>query len=494
MPLRARLALAFALMTLPVLLVGALVYRSNLLERRALGALERGLGRSRTYAEVESAMQAQGEIVWRALSGFEPDAARELELNRQVVTYWLDRWQGELRPDERRYADAVRRLRAQVDSVTDSVLVLAASGRREAGYALAQRELKARLTPALTDLNHEIYRQTRTSTVQRALDRVEDIVDDERGLLLLVLALAALAAAAMAWGISRRLVRPIQELRGAMAVVGAGDLDHPVHTGAPDEIGDLARSFDAMTARLKESRAAVERAQAQLVESEKLASVGQMAAAVAHGLRNPLASLRASAQFALRHPDSPAARETLAAIVDEVDRLDHRITHLLTYSRPSPAHRMRERAGALVEGALAALRPLFAERGVAVETALPAALPEVLVDPAKLEQALVEVISNALDAMPQGGTLRVLGAVEADGGVAITIADTGRGIAPEALPNVFEPFFTTRAEGTGLGLAIAKRFIEQHGGRIELASEPGRGTTVRILLPAAPAGAPAEVA
>jgi signal transduction histidine kinase len=487
MTLRVRLALAFSLMTLPVLLVAALAYRSNVLERRALQALERGLGRSRTYAEVESAMQAQGEIVWRALSGLEPDAAHELALNRQVVTYWLERWEAELRPDERTYVEAVSRLRAQVDSVTDSVVALSAAGRRAEGYALAQRELRSRLGPALTELNHEIYRQTRTSSVQRALHRVEEIVEDERGLLALVLALALATGAAMAWAITRGLVRPIQELRDAMAVVGAGDLEHPVHAAAPGEIGDLARSFAAMTTRLRESRETLARAQAQLVESEKLASVGQMAAAVAHGLRNPLASLRASAQFALRHPDAPAARETLEAMVGEVDRLDHRITHLLTYSRPSPAHRLRERVAALVEAALRPLRPLFAERRVALETDLPPQLPEVLVDPTKLEQALVEVVANALDAMPQGGTLRVAGAVEGDA-VVIALADTGRGIAAEALPNVFEPFFTTRAEGTGLGLAIARRFVEQNGGRMELASEPGHGTTVRIVLPVAAAG------
>ena len=263
-----------------------------------------------------------------------------------------------------------------------------------------------------------------------------------------------------------------------------------------------------MTTRLRESSAAreslnaelaakiaqLERTQAQLVESEKLASVGEMAAAVAHGLRNPLASLRASAQLALRHPDSPAARESLHAIIEEVDRLDKRIAHLLTFSRPAPTHQMRERIGALVDGAIAPMRSLLADRGIALEVAIPEELPEVHVDPMKVETAILEIVSNALDAMPGGGRLRLEGAALPDGRVALAIRDTGRGIPADVLPSVCEPFFTTRAEGTGLGLAIARRFVEQNGGRLEIASAPGEGTTVRLVFPGAPAREPAGVA
>jgi signal transduction histidine kinase len=507
MTFQRRLGIAFALMAIPLLMVAALAYRSNRLEREALESLGRGLGRSRTYAEVESALQAQGEIVWRALSGFEADPSRELETNRQVVTYWLDRWEAGLLPDEAHYAAQVRRLRAQIDTVTDSIMVLAARGRRDEGYGLARRELQVRLFPALTTLNHEIYRQTRTASVQRAFLRVEQIVDRERKLLFVIMAAAIATGLLLAAAFARSLVRPITDLRAAMAVVGAGNLEHPISTAAPDEIGDLARSFGEMTDRLRESSAArealnaelaakiaqLERTQAQLVESEKLASVGQMAAAVAHGLRNPLASLRASAQLAMRHPDTPAARASLAAIVEEVDRLDKRVAHLLTFSRPAPTHQMRERLGVLVDGAIAPLRTLLADRRVALEVTIPETLPEVQVDPMKVETAILEIVSNALDAMPNGGELRLDGGLD-DGRVVLAIRDTGRGIPAEALPNVCEPFFTTRAEGTGLGLAIARRFVEQNGGRLEIASTPGEGTTVRLAFPALPAREPAEVA
>ena len=267
-----------------------------------------------------------------------------------------------------------------------------------------------------------------------------------------------------------------------MAVVGAGDLAHAIVPRSADEIGELALAFGRMTEQLRESRA-------QLVQSEKLASIGQMAAAVAHGLRNPLASLRAAAQLARHRVDVPAAREQLDAIVEQVDRLDLRIAHLLQFSRPAPFHPLRESVRALVDGALSGFSELLRQRKIDLAVRAPAALPDVQVDPMRLEQALTELVSNALDAMPEGGRLDVATRAEPGaggaGGVVVEVTDSGRGIAPEILPNLCEPFFTTRPEGTGLGLAIAKRYVEEAGGRLDITSALGRGTTVRIWLPTA---------
>jgi signal transduction histidine kinase len=272
-----------------------------------------------------------------------------------------------------------------------------------------------------------------------------------------------------------------------MAVVGSGKLDHPVTPTSRDEIGELAAEFARMTDSLRQNVAQLERTQAQLVQSEKLASIGEMSAAVAHGLRNPLASLRAAAQLVRRHPDSPAAGETLDAIIEEVDRLDRRISHLLSFSRPAPFNPMPERVDRLVEGLLPAFAEPLREYGVELRLDIAGDLPEVRVDPMQMEQALLELVSNALDAMPKGGTLR-LAAHAGDGSapsseVLVEVSDTGGGIPAHVLPSVCEPFFTTREEGTGLGLAIAKRYVEQNGGRLEILSTPGTGTTVRVRLP-----------
>jgi signal transduction histidine kinase len=486
MTFQRKLLLGFSLMALPALLVGIEAIRSNALERRALETLGESLSRTRTYADVENAMFDQTEAIWRQLSGLDPDARKEWRLSGEVVDYWLDRWSAELRPDEVELANAVREVQRQIRAVGDSVIVLADAGHREEGYRIARQEIKMRLLPTLANLNREIYRKAREFSVQQAFARVEAIVNTERQILFGIVLLALAGGLAGAFLISRSLVRPINQLRGAMDVVGAGDLDHPISVRRRDEIGDLARAFADMTEQLR-------RTQAKLVQSEKLASIGEMSAAVAHGLRNPLASLRAAAQLVQKRPESPASREQLSAIIDEVDRLDRRITHLLSFSRPAPFHPTREGVTQLVEGILPAFTQLLEQRKVELRLDLPADLPDIRVDPVQLEQTLVEIVSNALDAMPDGGRLLISGRREPMGsgvadGIVIEIADTGMGIPEQALPRIAEPFFTTRPEGTGLGLAIAKRYVEQNGGRLELASQPGKGTTVRVRLPAAEAG------
>jgi signal transduction histidine kinase len=421
-------------------------------------------------------------------------AAREFGLSGDVVRYWESRWRAELRPEERDLADGVALLQGEFQRVGDSVISLYDAGNREAAYRVAQVELKGRLHPALTAMNREVYRRARESSVRGAYARLEEILAGERRTLLALVALALALGLLASWIIARGLSRPIRELTGAMAVVGSGRLDHPIAVSSRDEIGELAAAFARMTANLRRNVAQLEQAQAQLVQSEKLASIGEMAAAVAHGLRNPLASLRAAAQLVRRHPEAPSAREHLDAIISEVDRLDRRISHLLSFSRPAPFHPMPERLPRLVEGLLPAFAEPVRERGVELEVDLPPTLPEVRVDPMQLEQALVELVSNALDAMPRGGRLRI-GAHACNGAnapaeVAIEVSDTGGGIPEHLLGSVCEPFFTTRQEGTGLGLAIAKRYVEQNGGRLEIESRPGSGTTIRVRLPAV-AGAPA---
>lgn len=491
MTFQRKLLLGFALMVLPALLVGAEAIRSNQLERRALDALGESMARTRTYAELETAMFNRGEIVWRYLSGMDSSAAREFQLAGEVVEYWRERWGAELRPEERDLLERVGRLQADLQRSGDSIIARYDAGDRHGAYQLAQLELKGRLQPSLTALNREVYRRARESSVRGAYARLEEILAGENRTLLVLIVFAVALGLLASWVISRGLSRPIQELTGAMAVVGSGRLDHPIAVRSRDEIGQLAAAFARMTANLRHNVAELERAQAQLVQSEKLASIGEMAAAVAHGLRNPLASLRAAAQLVRSHPEAPSAREHLDAIIAEVDRLDRRISHLLSFSRPAPFRPMPERLPRLVEGILPAFAEPIRERGVELRVELPATLPEVRVDPMQMEQTIVELVSNALDAMPGGGRLRI-GAYAANGAVpaevAVEVSDTGGGIPEDLLKSVCEPFFTTRPEGTGLGLAIAKRYVEQNGGRLEIESRPGEGTTVRVRLPAVAPG------
>jgi HAMP domain-containing protein len=223
-----KLLFGFSLMVLPALLVGAEAIRSNALERRALTALGQSMARTRTYAELETAMFDQTELVWRYLSGLDATARQEFVLNGQVVDYWQSRWRNELKPDEMGLADGVARIQRDIVAVSDSVFRLADAGHRVEGYRLAQRELRGRLQPALTQMNREIYRRARESSVKGAYARLEEILAVENRILTAIIMLALAVGLAASWVISRSLARPVAELTRAMAVVGGGDLDHPI--------------------------------------------------------------------------------------------------------------------------------------------------------------------------------------------------------------------------------------------------------------------------
>ena len=321
--------------------------------------------------------------------------------------------------------------------------------------------------------------------------------------LVAILILALATAFIASWLISRSLARPISQLREAMAIVGTGRLDYAIDVRSSDEIGDLARSFATMTDHLRESRAGVERlnteleakvaqlerTQAQLLQSERLASIGEMAAAVAHGIRNPLASLRAAAQLALRQAHLPAPREHLGVIIGEVDRLDRRVSHLLNFSRPAPVRPMRESVARLIEDLTRPFTELLKERRITLNVRhRPGTSRMSGSTRCRWSRPWWRSCPTRSMRCPEAASCasaRPASTVAGDPGVVIEIADTGVGIPEYVLPSVFDPFFTTRPEGTGLGLAVAKRFIEQNGGRLSIVSAPGEGTTIRLRLPVA---------
>jgi two-component system sensor histidine kinase HydH len=220
--------------------------------------------------------------------------------------------------------------------------------------------------------------------------------------------------------------------------------------------------------------------QDQLVAAERLAAFGEVTAAVAHGLGNPLAAIRASAQVALLDATGPQ-RETLLRIVTDTDRLRARMRALLDLGRPVEPRPVPTALDAAIHAALGAVRQRAATQGVRVDVDVPGDLPKVRLDPARFEEALLCLIGNALDAMPSGGALR-LAAAEGDGTVRLRIEDTGSGISPEALTRAFQPFFTTKPAGTGLGLPLAKKLLEATGARLSVESD-GAGTRVAITLP-----------
>lgn len=252
------------------------------------------------------------------------------------------------------------------------------------------------------------------------------------------------------------------------------------------------RLVERLNRELKKRQEHLREIHQQLIHSDRLATVGELAAGLAHDLRNPLAGV-SGALYVLsgQFPDDDSRQALLGEIQSQIARMNKTLTELLLHARPPRPQYLPLNVNEVVQQSLWFL-PMAPGAGIEIMKQLEPNLPTLQADPNLLHQALLNILVNARQAMPNGGRLTVSTAVRGNGGeeaVEVGITDTGPGIPGEHLSRVFQPFFTTKADGTGLGLAIALRIVEQHGGRITVQSQPGAGTTFRIVLPVTAAGA-----
>lgn len=248
-----------------------------------------------------------------------------------------------------------------------------------------------------------------------------------------------------------------------------------------------ARRRDRQAAALIQAQLeALNTGRARLVQSEKLAALGQLAAAVAHEVRSPLAVIRSAAQgLAESLPrDDEEARRAYSFITAEIDRLGNVVNSLLAFARPLRVEARPVSVHQLFDRALLLAREELDGKALRVRRDEPAALPEVRADGDLICQVLLGLLANAAAAAPSGGEV-ALAAAAADGAVEIAVADSGPGVPVELRARIFEPFFTTRPHGTGLGLAVARHIVEAHGGRIEVGERTGGGARFTLRLPAA---------
>ncbi len=297
--------------------------------------------------------------------------------------------------------------------------------------------------------------------------------------------------------LSRLVLAPVRSMAVAAHRLSAGGVVPEIAAAhRPDEIGRLAAAFNRMAREVRSSReeleARVERARAeveattrQLAFAERLAATGRLAAGVAHEVNSPLAGAMNAVQRLRKGDLSPErAEEYLALVDDALGRIRRIVRQILDFARRSPTVRSVDVREPL-EGALAFVRHRLAPQEVRLETELEEGLPAVLADPGELQQVFLNLLVNALDAMPGGGCLGVE-AHPAGGGVAVVIRDTGPGMDAEALSASFDFFYTTKpeGEGTGLGLSIAHMLVTRYGGELRLESSPGTGVQARVELPA----------
>jgi two-component system sensor histidine kinase HydH len=222
----------------------------------------------------------------------------------------------------------------------------------------------------------------------------------------------------------------------------------------------------------------------EVARNQRLASLGSLAAGVAHEIRNPLSSIKGFATyFRERYRENPDDRRTAETMISEVDRLNRVITQLLEFARPMTMKRVPTSIQAVIRHALRTVEGQAREKTVVIETDLPAAIAEIPLDADRMSQVLLNLLLNAIAATDAGERIGVSLARCDDRTIRIVITDTGAGIRQEDLPRVFDPYFTTKPAGTGLGLPIVQKIVEAHGGAIRLESEVGKGTTATLLLP-----------
>jgi two-component system NtrC family sensor kinase len=307
---------------------------------------------------------------------------------------------------------------------------------------------------------------------------------------ILITAAGMLFAAAIGYVIARRITSPIQRLIQASQQVSEGSLTPELGPPEKGEIGVLQNTFQEMVASMGRRRAASE---ARIIQSEKQASVGRLAAGVAHEINNPLTGVLTYTHMLLRRKDiTPDMRSDLQIVAEATERVRKIVKGLLDFSRQTKLDPEPTDVNRLVNAAIALIENQALVKGVDIRFNSGENLPQVILDRSQIQSVLINTIINALDATEPGGHIRVFtsAALTDDGlqrkGVEITIADTGCGIPAENLNKLFDPFFTTKAvgQGTGLGLSVSLGIVQRHGGHIRVQSEVGKGSRFFIWLPA----------
>ncbi len=281
---------------------------------------------------------------------------------------------------------------------------------------------------------------------------------------------------------ARVLIRPVLLLNNAARRLGEeGDLGTEITVTGVGEIRELALTFNRMVLRLNDLIAKLKKAQANLVRTEKLYALGEFSAGLAHEIKNPLTSIKMLMQRVSVEKE-PLDDRDLEVIIGELDRIDLTVSRFLQGAGPADLSRSSTDINQLLTDVIAITRTKIEKAGIRLESALNPRLTSLELDSASIKQIFMNGILNALQAMPNGGTLTISTIISGPE-LHCLITDSGCGISPENLKYIFDPFFTTKAEGTGMGLAVAWNIARQHGGRLDIESRLNQGTTLILALP-----------
>ncbi len=313
---------------------------------------------------------------------------------------------------------------------------------------------------------------------------------------------AILLASFMSYLLMRTIARPLKELKKGFETISKGNLDHEVSVRDRGVIGSLATSFNRMSQSLKKSRKELERTYRILAEKEKMAALGQLTAGIAHEIKNPLAIMLSSAQVVVNQNKPEEMRQEAANyIIEEIKRLNKTLENFLAFARPARSDLVDCDLVEVLEKTIDSMEKQLQEAGIKVDWGVEGNLPLCRADCDQMRQVFINLLLNAVYAMPEGGRLtircskkpagewlfsgntRLQPGIDAPCFVRISISDTGIGIAPEDVDKIFEPFFSLRDGGTGLGLATVYQILKMHHAGIAVSTRPGKGSTFVLIFP-----------
>ncbi len=335
--------------------------------------------------------------------------------------------------------------------------------------------------------------------ITRVLDDFSDLSRDaflnRLVVTLVVFAIGILLSLFLAW----TFTRPLHGLTEAAQQVAAGDLAVKVPAGGSDEIGSLSRSFNEMVERLRENRLLEER----LHFAERSTALGRLASAVAHEIRNPLNYINLSIDHVRERlaPEDEKRKQDFTRILEsvksEIGRLNRLVGDFLSFGKPMKLEPRPCAVDEVLREVAALVDHKAKDQGIVLAVESEPGLPRIVADPELLKTCFLNLMINAVDAMPEGGNLALAVRRVNDAGadlIQVSVRDTGHGMTVEDIRSAFEPYFSTKDTGLGLGLALTRKIVEDHGGTIELESAPGRGTTARIQIPLVQVTAPSSQA
>jgi signal transduction histidine kinase len=334
--------------------------------------------------------------------------------------------------------------------------------------------------------------------VEMEKDEILAPIGGIRTAVLTTAALVSLICILAAFLLSRQISRPITEIAEASRKMADGSLDQRISYSRQDEIGTLSKSFNSMAddlsalidslkqkeISLKSAYDELMQTQGQLVQSEKMAAVGELVAGVVHEMRNPLSSVKLNFQIIGRSLDREGLlHEHYSIGLEQIAQLEKMLSSLLDYSKPISVEKTPFRLETVMAESIQQLQSFI--ESCSIELRADGPLPHVMGDPEQIRQVLVNVIKNAIESAGPAGKVEVrmkASAGEGDKGILIEVSDNGPGISQQDMKRIFQPFFTTKEMGTGLGLSIVKKIMEAHGFRVSVSSEEGTGTMVSLHL------------